>query len=233
VTVTGADGQVAAFDTRNPPRSLTVPMSGTITWDATVNVPAEQRTVTGRVELGLPWPFGAVTVTSWSETTSETVHSGSESYTLPAGGPPGVLLPVRVVYDDTAARCETTVNVRTAGRPLGSWHALFAAAVTVFTVGLCAAAGRAGRSSHRYAVGMVSGFVAGVWAAATLWLFGAVPFDSIMFAVLPAVFAALSATWVWQAPSHTPGPLPEIEIVHVEYLSGGLNGASETQKSQA
>jgi len=132
-------------------------------------------------------PLGSWTVARWGGEGIETTASGTYSYEVPdyvPRGTGGIEVTGRHVHGPI--KCAGVVTVRLAGSPGAA--ALVAAAITVISLlGLVGAGFRTavGIFAGRPILGLLAGFLAGLFGGVSLFLYGTVPLASPLLWLLP------------------------------------------------
>ncbi|MFO7778588.1 MAG: hypothetical protein R6V28_09565 [Nitriliruptoraceae bacterium] len=191
-TVTIDDGIVLeATQPRETP--VEVPANGSFVFVGSIDgSDDEEVSVPFSGELRLLLPVGSWPLEDWSGETSDTEVVASGGYALPGVMPGGTgPIPFEVLHIVGGEVCRIVVSVTTPG---STWDAVTIGllAVTLLLVAATFAAGRRdGRGRGRPLVGLLAGLLGGLTAAATLFGAAAIPLDSAVWWILPAVLAAL------------------------------------------
>jgi len=185
---------------------IEIPRKDQVRWSGKVVGPTAgaERRVSGRVYVALPPPFGGITVGRWGPTGTEVEKSGTYDYNLPS------LVPADVEFDLWASHneggdpfCRGAVGLVIEGGPFDSpviWVALIGLLLFTVLLGLLGRRPAGGDGFGRAVLGALVGLLFGLFAAATIVLFGLLPLASVLVTVIVAAGLVLGAIWAKWAP---------------------------------
>jgi hypothetical protein len=197
--------------------AIEIPRKDQVQWSGRVVGPTAgtERSVSGRVFVALPPPFGGIRVGSWGPTGTEVEKSGTYSYDLPGYVPADVEFDLWAFHHEgSATHCHGAVGLVIEGGPFDSpliWVALVGLLLSTVLLGLLGRRPEGGAGFGRLLLGAVVGFFFGLFGAATLVLFGVLPLASVLVTILIAAGLVLGAIWARWAPlggGSTPTPTP-------------------------
>lgn len=99
--------------------TATLPASDSVTYQGSIEAAnPEDRSHSGRIELKLPPPLPAISVSDWgTDSTDAVTDSGTYDYDLPFIVPRGVTMNLEGEHVDTAGRCAGSVEIEIEGGP--------------------------------------------------------------------------------------------------------------------
>lgn len=209
-TVTFRDGPVIDAD-QPADEVVEIPAEGTLDYEASldVEVPAEPVPSSGDVSVLLP--VGSVAVADWSDESTETTVTGTETYVAPWWVPEGSgPIPLELVHVQGDTICRAQVAVTVAGSPLNATTAVIVLLTLVLGI-LTATAGRdRGNGSGQPVLGTIAGLLFGFGVAATLFALGAFALNSWWFIVLSLLGVAVGVALAMTVPfgPHPGSPAP-------------------------
>ena len=134
-----ASASIAGYGTIDPAASggvYTVPKSGSASYTGSVPVEGQDRTTSGKVEVGLPLGLPSITIKSWGgDNTDGNSDTGDVTWDIPSWVPGNVEMTVSGYHqDEGGVRCEGRIKVKLDGGGLGSAIGLVAVGLTVVSL---------------------------------------------------------------------------------------------------
>lgn len=133
-----ASASIAGYGSVDPAASggvYTVPKSGSASYTGSVPVEGEDRTTSGKVEVGLPLGLPSIEIKSWGgDNTDGNSDSGEVSWDIPSWVPGNVEMTVSGYHQDEGVRCDGRIKVKLDGSGLGSALGLGAVGLTIVSL---------------------------------------------------------------------------------------------------
>ena len=103
----------------------TAPLTGSASYDGSINVAAEERAINGSVWVQTPPGIPSFTLKSWQDDDADSVSdSGTVTWNIPSFVPRGVIVTVAGFHNDVGAGCSGSIQVKLEGgffdSPLGA-----------------------------------------------------------------------------------------------------------------
>jgi hypothetical protein len=92
-----------------------IPRTDDVDWEGSITGPTGEQPYSGKIEVELPPPFGALSIDSWSGTTDATSNSGTKHYDIPGAVPGGVEFSVKGSHTQGGTTCTGSVKVKIKG----------------------------------------------------------------------------------------------------------------------
>lgn len=179
--------------------TLEIPESDTVSYEGAIDIDVPDEPVDFSGEIVVSLPFGNWTLATWSGETAEVAASGTYAYDAPSWVPRGSgAVPLEVSHTHGDVLCRANLQVAVAGSPWSLGSVILLASTLVFGIAAVAAGVRTVRGTGHPLMGLVTGFLFGLLGAASLFVFGGIALDSMMFLVLPLLGIVLGvAMGVW------------------------------------
>jgi len=206
-------GPITVTESQPLSETTIVPEADTVQYIGKLNIdpPADLVPFAGGIDVALPPPLGGWTVVSWTGDTVEVADDGSYAYSVPSYVPRGTGgLRVTATHTQQGVTCIVAVTMALEGSPSTAAF-IGAIAAIVFGIGTFGAGFRTdGRMMNgRPILGIISGFLFGVFAGISLFLWGMIPLDSVLLSILPFVGIAIGlAMAAWAPFGGSPGSAP-------------------------
>ena len=181
-----------------------VPEADTVQYLGNLNIPPpdDPAPFAGGIDVDLPPPLGGWTVATWNGDTVEVSDSGSYAYSVPSYVPRGTGgLTVTARHTQQGTTCIVAVTMALEGSPSTAAF-IGAIAAIVFGIGTFGAGFQSGgrMMNGRPILGIISGFLFGLFAGVSLFLWGVIPLDSMLLSILPFVGIVIGVAMAAWAP---------------------------------
>jgi len=187
-----------------------VPRRGSFEFEGTIEREPDEDPITQRGELRLLLPIGSHTLETWSGTTSTPEVVGRGTYEVPTFAPGGSgPLPLELVITADRQRCVILVGVTVPGTTWDATTFTLLLVTVLLLAALLFSGRRDAKGKGRPLVGLLSGLLAGILAAATLFVGALIALNSVLWWVLPVVLAALGVLIGVAAPFGRDPVVPE------------------------